>query len=128
MQTVKQERVYGNKLHNGCTMIKIEQNIIVSQVVHIFFTSLPRNKLLSGKQIEEPEQRGKNFLKDTSQCQPKINNNYKFYNCYNYYNYSINIYNHNLVRQDKIYFGTLMYCDNRVKDFFKLLYSFDSNF
>lgn len=77
MQIVQQENVYGNKLHNGYTMIKIEQNVILSHVVHIFFTLLPGNKLLSGEQIEEPEQRGKKFFKDTSQYQPKINNDYK---------------------------------------------------
>lgn len=71
MQTVQQENVYGNKLHNGCTMIKIEQNTILSQVVHTFFTLLYRSKLLSGEQIDESEQRGKKILKIPANAHPK---------------------------------------------------------
>lgn len=44
-------------MHNGCTMIKIEQNIILSQAAHIFLTLLQGNKLLSGEQIEKTEQK-----------------------------------------------------------------------
>lgn len=51
-------------LHNGCATIKIEQNIILSQTAHIFLSLLHGNKLLSGEQIEDPEQNWyKNFLK-----------------------------------------------------------------
>lgn len=64
-------------LVNGCTMIKIEQNIILSQAAHTVLTFLHGNKLLSGEQIEEPEQRLKNSFKDTSQYKPQINNNYR---------------------------------------------------
>lgn len=43
-------------LHNGFATLKIEQNIILSQAAHIFLTLIHGNKLLSGEQIEDPEQ------------------------------------------------------------------------